>query len=353
MARILVTGASGFVGGHLVEALLARGAQVRCLLRPKLSPGSLPLDEIETHTGDLLDIEAVTRAVEGCETVYHVAGATGALRPEDFRKVNVDGTANVVQACLAQQRSPILLVVSSVSAVGPATRDRPHVETDPPCPMSLYGKSKRGGEEVAEAEAARLPLTIVRPGIVFGPRDRALLPAVRMIWRARCHVLPRLRTPPLSFIEVRDLAQILIAAAERGRRVAPPGTMPPGTGDGYYFATLEDFPTYSEFGQILARAMGRRGVLPVTPPRPIPWLVGLVNEGIAQVRQRPAVYSRDKFYEAVVESWACSNRATREQLGFTPSAPFDQQVRETIRWYVEHGWLKTYLMSREQRLSQL
>jgi len=339
MTQVLVTGASGFIGGHLVAELVRRGANVRCLMRATSSPKHLPVDSIECVTGDLLDESALERAVANCETVYHVGGAISVLKSEQFARVNVDGTASLVRACERQERPPLFLLVSSISACGPTKLGHVRTEAEPPQPMSIYGRSKRGGEEVAEAAAGRMPVTVVRPGIVFGPRDRELFASMQAIWKSYLHFMPRRRNPPLSFIEVTDLVALIIAAAERGRRVAPPGAGPPGTGDGYYFATCDEFPTYRQFGQIAARAMGRPFAVPLVPPRPIPWTMALVNEGIARLRRKPAMFCRDKFYEAIVESWACSNQTAREQLGFAPSAPFADQIKATIAWYREHGWL--------------
>jgi len=339
MTRVLVTGASGFIGGHLVEELVRRGASVRCLVRTTSSLKRLPVADVECVTGDLLDEPTLERAVADCDVVYHVGGAIAVLKSDQFSRVNVDGTSNLVRACERQSRPPLFLLVSSVSAAGPTKLGHLRTESEPPQPMSIYGRSKRGGEEVAEAAAGRMPVTIIRPGIVFGPRDRELFAAIKSIWQSYLHLMPRRRNPPLSFIEVTDLVGLIIAAAERGRRVAPPGSAPPGTGDGYYFATSGEYPSYRQFGQIAARAMGRPFAIPLVPPRPIPWTIALAGEVIGRVRGRPIMFCRDKFREAIVESWACSNQAAREQLGFAPSAPFADQIKATIDWYREQGWL--------------
>ena len=180
----------------------------------------------------------------------------------------------------------------------------------------------------------------MRPGIVFGPRDAELFTAIHSLAVSRFHVLPRRTTPPLSFIEARDLGELMMLAAERGRRLPPPGTSMPGTGSGYYFATDDEFPTYRQFGHMVARCLGRRFALPLVPPPPIPWTVAWMSEVIARARKRPIMLSRDKFREATVESWACSNQAAREQLGWAPSAPLKDQMSATLDWYRSVGWLK-------------
>ncbi|MFO0902703.1 MAG: NAD-dependent epimerase/dehydratase family protein [Pirellulales bacterium] len=340
MSRVLVTGGSGFVGSHLVDALLREGRHVRCLLRATSSLKNLPADDIERVTGHLEDEESLARAVEDVDVVYHVGGVTRVLSMDEFERVNTRGTENLIRACLRRTTPPVFLLISSISAAGPAQLGSVRTEQDAPQPISIYGRSKRGGEEAAEAAAARLPVTILRPGIVFGPRDGELFTAIHSLAVSRFHVLPRRRTPPLSFIEASDLAQLMLVAAERGRRLAPPGASSPGTGSGFYFATGDEFPTYRQFGHMVARCLGRRFALPLVPPPPIPWTVAWMSEVIARARKRPIMLSRDKFREATVESWACSSQAAREQLGWAPSAPLQQQMSATIDWYRSVGWLK-------------
>lgn len=339
MNRVLVTGASGFVGGHLVDALVRRGVDVRVLVRSRTAADRFREQSIDVALGDLCEPDSLPAAVANRDTVFHVGGAIAVVRYDDFERVNGGGTRNVVEACLRLPQPPRFVLVSSISAAGPGTRGAVRTEDIPPNPISRYGISKRAGEIAAEAAADRMPVTIVRPGVVFGPRDKELLVAFRAIRNTFVHVSPRRRNPPLSYIEARDLAELLIATAQRGRLVAPSGSAPPGTGDGYYFATHDEFPCYRQFGQLAAQAMGRRFAIPCVPPRPIPWCIALTGELIAKLRGKPVVFGRDKFREAIASSWACSNQRAREQLGYQPSASLLDQLRATVDWYLREGWL--------------
>lgn len=339
MNRVLVTGASGFVGGHLVKALARRGLDVRVLVRSHAAADRFREQQVGVALGDLCDAESLPAAVADRDTIFHVGGVIAVVRYDDFDRVNGGGTRNLVAACQRLSQPPRFIQVSSISAVGPIARGSVRTEDAAPNPISRYGISKRAGEAAVEAAADRMPVTVVRPGVVFGPRDKELLVAFRAIRNTFVHVSPRRRNPPLSYIEVRDLAELLITAAERGRCIEPPGSTTPGTGEGYYFATHDEFPCYRKFGQLAAQAMGRRFAVPCVPPRPIPWCIALVGETIAKLRGKPVVFGRDKFREAIASSWACSNQRAREQLGFHPSAPLLEQLRATVEWYRQEGWL--------------
>ena len=183
MSKTLVTGASGFIGTHLVRALVEKGHAVTCLVRQRSVVK--PLEALGTRlcAGDVTDANSLTSAVNGQDVVFHLAGRTRALNAHEFHAVNEGGTRAVAQACAAQTPPPVLVIVSSLAAAGPSTLDRPHVETDPSAPVSHYGRSKRAGELAAAAMAHRIPVTVVRPPIVIGPGDRLGLPLFASVAR--------------------------------------------------------------------------------------------------------------------------------------------------------------------------
>ncbi|MEN0110196.1 MAG: NAD-dependent epimerase/dehydratase family protein, partial [Planctomycetota bacterium] len=178
MARTLVTGATGFIGVRLVERLVARGDRVACLVRPTSDTGGLEPLGVERAVGSLGDAESLVRAVggsfggEGAEVVLHVAGLTHAWRAEDFHRVNAEGTATLCRAAAGASSPPTVVLLSSLAAAGPSPDGAPHTEATKPAPISHYGRSKLAGERAARRFADRLPLSIVRPPVVFGPGDR-------------------------------------------------------------------------------------------------------------------------------------------------------------------------------------
>src|SRR5688572_24591379 len=181
MRRSLVTGSSGFIGSHLVEALRSRGEKVRCLVRGTSRREILERLGVEFAEGDVTRPETLAAAVQGVDVVYNLAGLTCALRAEDQSQVNGTGVENLARACAACDVPPVHVLVSSVAAAGPAPRNRLRLESEPPRPISNYGRSKRAGELAAEKYADRVPTTILRPGAVFGERDRLMFPMFQSV----------------------------------------------------------------------------------------------------------------------------------------------------------------------------
>lgn len=343
MTTALITGASGFIGGHLAEALIRRGVHVRCLVRRPETCVQLEQAGAELFCGDVTQPASLHTAMQGVDVVYHLAALTSAFRFTDLLQVNEQGTGNVARACAAQPNPPVHIYVSSIAAAGPIDRGQVRTEADRPNPVSNYGRTKRAGELAAEEFAHLVPTTVIRPGIVFGERNREMLPMFSTIERFRIHPQPGFSPPPLSLIYVNDLIDMLISAAARGQRIPAENACVESTsqttGQGYYFACVEEYPTYSELGQMLARALGRQRVLVVPLAGPLPWVAASVNEIMSRVRGSSDTFNIDKIREATVSSWACSPAAAKADLGFAPSATLEEQFAATAEWYRDNDWI--------------
>ncbi|MCX7428938.1 MAG: NAD-dependent epimerase/dehydratase family protein [Planctomycetia bacterium] len=340
MNNVLLTGANGFVGSNLAEALVARGDRVTCLVRDAARAERLqPLDVEVAHWRGLDDLDGLRRAAAGRDVVYHVAGATKAVGHAAFFRVNEQGTQNVARACAEQANPPVLVYVSSLAAAGPSSADRPRVETDPPRPVSHYGHSKRAAELALRRHADRVPITIVRPPIILGPADREGLAMFRPVRRFRVHVMPGSGRQRYSLVHVGDLCSLLILAAERGQRIGMEETDADARAKGCYFAACREYPTYAELGRLLRDAVGRRVVLTVPVPMAGAWTVAAVVETLSRVIRRPLYLNLDKAREIAAGSWTCSPQAAIDQLGFAPDVSLAQRLRETVAWYRESGWL--------------
>ena len=336
-SRCLITGASGFVGSNLAQLMRREGWDVRCLVR-----GSSRLDQIESLgceivVGSLDDAASLAAAVAGVDVVFHLAGRTSALRASEFVRDNVEGTRLLAQACAAQPNPPVLVMVSSLAAGGPGTFKAPRRESDPEQPVSAYGRSKLAAEQAA-VESGNVPVSIVRPPMVFGQADRASLQIFRGMKFLPVHPSPGMRRFPVSLVHVSDLCDALLRVAARGERVQSNGTPTSNVSQGRYYVAADRNITYGELGQIAARAAGWTvATLPL--PRPIFWLAGALGETLGRVRKRPALINFDKVREASAAGWVCCDEKIRTELGYQPSATLEEHFAATVAWYREHGWL--------------
>lgn len=349
MARALVTGGSGFIGGHLVERLVERGDHVRCLVRGSSRTDRLLQLGVELITGDLSQRDALKKGVAGVDHVYHLAGLTYALRPQQLTETNVTGTRNVAMACAAAASPPTLVLVSSLAAAGASRAGAVRAEEDAPAPISHYGRSKRGAELAIEPFAGAVPTTVVRPGIVFGPGDPETLLMFRPIARFGVHFVPRYSPPRVSLIYVHDLIRVIIAAAEQGERLHPPAPSlpvlrsldqpaPTAAGQGYYFACAGEYPDYRELGRMIGRAVGRDSVVMMYMPEPMLLLAAGASEAAGWVAGKPNIFNLDKVREATAAGWVASGAKARRDLRLQKSRDLSEQFHDTAIWYRSQGW---------------
>jgi nucleoside-diphosphate-sugar epimerase len=339
--RVLITGASGFIGGRLTEWLAHHGVEVSGLVRAKSARDRLQLPRIKLCQGDVTDRDSLRAAVADVDVVFHLAGVIKALDYEGYRRVNEDGVKNVLEACAERTTPPTVVVVSSIAAAGPAVNnEQPKCEHDACTPVSRYGRSKRAGELVAEQWADRLPITVVRPAIIFGEHDPAMLPLFWPIRRFGVHVVPGLKLSRLSMLHVDDLVPLMLAAAERGQRLAPTGSPGVSSAQGYYFAAGDEAPTMRELGRLIGRAMSQRRTWIIPMPEFCGWIVGGGNELWSQIRRQPSIVNLDKIREATAGPWLCSTQRAQQELGHRVETPLVERLRQTAEFYFKAGWLR-------------
>ncbi len=327
--RAFVTGATGFVGSHLVDALLARGDEASCLVRnPAKAARVFPDRSPETVIGDLGDEGALRAGIEGADIVFHVAGVTSARNRAEFFSINADATRRVLQA--ATEVAPDLqrfVLVSSLSAAGPTRRGQVLTEQDPPRPVSGYGESKLAGERIVMDGA--LPWTVIRPPAIYGPRDDELR---RLFKFARLGLAPVFGdgSQQLTVIHVRDLVGALLAVLDTET-----------TAGATYYATHPEILTARDFVTAIHSAVATSARKPLVLPVPGWFTRGfLVVSGMAAgLVGRATMLSPDKGDELLAESWACSPSALERDTGWTAKIPCSEGIPETAQWYRDQGLL--------------
>ena len=328
---VLVTGANGFVGSHLVEALLARGYRVRCMVRRTSDLTFIRHLPVEWAYTDLCDGGGLQAAAQGAEAVCHCAALTRALDEGTFLRVNAQGAEALARTCL--KASPGLrrfLFVSSVAAAGPSEGPDDVVdESRPPRPLTWYGKSKLAAERVLQAVAdegdGRLPLTIVRPAAVYGPRDKDFRAYFRLI---NLHLNVQLGQGErhVSLIYVRDLVDLLVRALEQEEAV----------GQAYFGCGPAS--TYGGLAETIARTLDKR-VVRIAVPLATLGPLATVSKVQARLTGRPALLNDQRLIDVRQRSWLFSGDKARRELGFEAQYDLETGVRETAEWYRREGWL--------------
>jgi dihydroflavonol-4-reductase len=319
---VAVTGATGFIGRHVITRLAAGGIAVRAIVRRRLSaPASIfPPDVVIVPAP--LETDALVDAFRGIDTVVHLAGVVSTVREDQYTKVNVGGTRAVAAAARAVQAR--LVHVSSLAAAGPAPPTRPRSEGDPPAPITPYGRSKLESEHVV-AGIAGLKWIVLRPGVVYGPGDRALLPLFRF---AKAGVLPLVgrRDAAYTFIHVDDVTRTIEAAiaADIDQETIFVGSAVSVTA----LELLE---------RVRAAAGTRAIILPV--PRSLTRLVALAGDLAGVLRGRPAVLNSRRYRELYAEGFTCRVDRLRERLGVVAKIGLTEGLAQTAAWYKQHGKL--------------
>lgn len=331
--RFFVTGATGFVGSHLVDALLERGHEVGCLVRSEAKFRSLFPDKApHPIQGNLDDRSALSAGCEGVDIVVHSAALTAARSRKEFLRVNVEATRRLLET--AGEVAPDLkrfLYVSSQAAAGPAIAGVAKREVDPPAPVSNYGASKLAAEELVRQSG--LPWSVVRPPSVYGPRDTSFLTVFRI---ARHGVIPAFGSADqeLSLVYVHDLIDALLAVIESATSESR-----------VYFASHPDTVTSRRLATLIYRAAKQlpqeadETPLVITLPGKLTRAVMTLTGAAARLAGKATMLSRDKARELLADAWTCDPSAIREDLGWQAKVDLESGTRATADWYRRQGLL--------------
>ncbi len=304
--KVFVTGANGFLGSHLVDRLLERSDEVHVLIRKTSNLRWLIGKKVHFHYGDVTDeSDTLVRFVNGMDIVYHVAGVIRAPRREVYHRINAMGTAHVLEACLQNPSLKRCVIVTSIAAHGPGVGLEPSRESDPAKPVTEYGKSKRDAELIAFRYRDRLPITIIRPPAIYGPRDDQVLQFFRMLkWGFA--LLPAGGRQVLNLASVHDVVKGLLLAAES----------PQAVGEIFFIGEDHNY-DWSTAADVMGRAFRRRPVK-ITVPIPVVFGVAGVSHlaGILMNRLGKMSLNLDYARNFVQKNWGLNLTKAHDLLGY-------------------------------------
>jgi nucleoside-diphosphate-sugar epimerase len=350
-----LTGSTGFIGSHLLRTLTEQGWKTRISVRARSRLSRIADVESERVSLDLATAEpaAVREALRGTTHVFHVAGRVSGT-PAQLDRVNRQGTDILIRAAAELSPPPVVLLVSSAAAGGPSPPGQLRREADPPAPISDYGRSKLAGESTAIVARGDCPLTIVRPGIVFGEGDTEFIRIFRAMTQTRINPMIGPGRQPLSMIEVSDLVALIIRAAEAGERVdaseEPADTADANdldgagrghdeTGRGIYHAADPEPLSLKELGQLVRREIPGLRCLDLHLPTPVGFAVGAASEWAGRLVGKSTTLNRDKIREARASGWALDMSKTQHQLSWQPARPLAEQLAATLHQARRSGHL--------------
>ncbi len=325
--NILITGATGFIGSHLAEHLHAKGYKLRCLVRPTSNLHWLNHLPIEPIYGDLFDERALSSAVQDVDYVYHLGGVTKARTKEEYFRGNHLGTSNILAA--VRKHHPSLkrfIHVSSQTAVGPSPPTGTVDERSPYHPITTYGVSKMEAEKECLQAMKDVPITIVRPPAVYGPRDKDVFEFFNTMKKG-LQPMVGFNNKTVSLIHVKDLVDGIILAGEHANAAGQT-----------YFISSERFYNWKEVGEVTAHIMGKKA-LRVRIPEFIVYAIAGVAEAYSLISRQPVLINFEKARDMVQDAWTCSVTKAMTELGFRQRFPLEEGIADAVKWYRENGWL--------------
>ena len=329
--KILITGASGFIGSFIVEEALKRGLETWAAVRGSSSKAYLQDERINLITLNLSSREQLVEQLRPHQFDYvvHAAGVTKCIDKRDFRRINTEGTKNLVQA-LQQLQMPLkrFVYLSSLSVYGAIREQQPYEEireTDTPQPNTEYGRSKLEAERWLDG-LKDFPCVTLRPTGVYGPRERDYFLMAKSI-KGHSDFAVGYKRQDITFVYVSDVVQAVFLAMEKGQ----PGRK--------YF--LSDGQVYQSttFSDLIHEELGRPWWIRITAPVWVLRIVTFFGEYIGRLTGKMSALNNDKYNILRQRNWRCDIQPAIDELGYRPEVDLKEGVRRSIKWYKEQGWL--------------
>jgi 2-alkyl-3-oxoalkanoate reductase len=326
--KVLVTGGSGFLGSHVAEQLAAAGHEVRALVRKTSNRKFLStLKNVELAEGSVEDRKSVDAAMKGMNAVVHSAGAVKALNEAAFFECNTQGTVNLLEAAIEHASDIVRFVhVSSLEACGPSLDGKP-VPHDQEGPVTAYGRSKLAAEKEVVARKDKLPVVVLRPAAIYGPRDVEILEAFRAVKKRQYPVIGN-GSMLGCYTYGPDCARACVQAIDA--KIA--------SGSIYFVDDGEPMSMARAMGELLPEALGTAPFFRMGIPFPVLSLASYGVEAYGKFRGKAMMLTREKV-AMLKHHWVCESKKTRDDLGWVPEVRFTDGVHLTAKWYRENGWL--------------
>ncbi len=325
--RVFITGATGFIGSHLAEALYAKGYQLRCLVRKTSSLEWIKHLPIEYVYGSLFDIPVLRKGVEDVDYVYHLAGLTKASSKEEYFQGNHIATKNLLDAVVTSGVSLKRFVhISTQAAVGPSANGTPIDEETPFHPITTYGVSKMEAEKECLKLAGKIPVTITRPPAVYGPRDKDIFAFFKAM-NSRFQPMIGFNDKHVSLIHVKDLVDGILLAGEHPVAVGKT-----------YFISSERYYSWKDVGEVTSRVIGK-GALRLRIPESAVYTIAAFAELFSLITRKAVLLNFEKARDIVQDAWTCSIAKAQRELGFSEKLSLEEGIRSTVAWYRDRGWL--------------
>jgi len=325
--KIVLTGANGFLGSHLVDRLLLEATEVHCIVRKSSNLKCLQDPRIHIHPCGLTDVSAMAAVFQNVDYIFHLAGTVAALSYKDYLYGNVELTKNLLEAALLSTTNLKKIVVTSSLAVGgPSTKDTPIDETSGFNPASQYGKAKVEQEKMCQQYQDRLPITIARPSVISGAREAELFEFIKTVNQGFVPLVGS-EDKYVGIVNVKDLIEGFYQMAFSDKTA----------GEAYYLSS-EEMISWKGLAEICAVKLNKKPVY-LKLPHPIIKLAGRLSGAIGQLRGKAPTFDYEKAKEGVEEAWICKiDKATRD-FGFKQTVSIKDGVEEAIDWYKEQKWL--------------
>ena len=323
----VVTGANGFVGSHLVDHLLEKNYEVRCIVRKSSDLKWLNGKDIKIFDCGLLDIEGMSKAFQNADYIYHVAGVVKSKKPEGYFKGNVDTTKALLDAaCMNVSTLKRVLVVGSLTTVGPSTNETPADENVIPKPITTYGRSKLAQEELANSYKGKLPITICRAPAVYGERDTEIFIFFQTFNKGLMTTIGFDRKI-ISLIHVRDLVEGFVLAAQSEKAKGET-----------YFISSDKYYTWDEVGEVTGKIMSKKP-FKVAVPHPVVYSVAAIAQFLSLFSRKPATLNLEKAKDITQHAWICSTSKAAKDFGYRQKISLEQGIERTVNWYRQMKWL--------------